>query len=152
MLRRKRKERDTNPNLIPVMDVTFLFIFFLLMSAQFIEVSQIVSDAPKIKTTNSTSDDKPLNLTLIIEKDLLIIQKGLDGILVKSLGRTKDFFELGELRSVLREIKKSSPEERTIIVRPGAEIPYDDVIHILDSVRDENAEGAKLFDLVVFET
>ncbi len=151
-MRRAKKERDTNPNLIPVMDVTFLFIFFLLMSAQFIEVSQIVSDAPTIKTSNSQNDDKPLNLTLVIEKEAIMLQKGLDGILVKRLGRTKDFNELPELHAVLMDIKKGVPDERTIIVRPSAEIPYDDVIHILDSVREVTPQGAKLFDLVVFET
>ncbi len=153
MLRRQRKERDTNPNLIPVMDVTFLFIFFLLMSAQFIEVSQVVSDAPTIKTTDSQSDEKPLNLTLIIDKDNLTVLKGLEGTTVKRLGRSKEFNELTELHATLMDIKSSAPTERSIIVRPAAEIPYEDVIRILDAVREVKPKtDEKLFDLVVFET
>ena len=136
MQRRLRKERDNSPNLIPVMDVTFLFIFFLLMSAQFLEVSQIVSDAPTIKTTQEQSDEKPLNLTLIIEKDTLTVLKGLEGTTVKRLARNKEFSELSDLHATLIDIKTGAPNERSIIVRPSAEIPYEDVIRILDSVRE----------------
>lgn len=153
MMRRHRKERDTNPNLIPVMDVTFLFIFFLLMSAQFIEVSQIVSDAPTIKTASANDDEKPLNLTIVIEKDNITLQKGLEGIMVKRLARTKEYSELNELHAVLMDIKRSAPNERTIIVRPSSEIPYEEVVRVLDSVREVKPRSEeKLFDLVVFET
>ena len=42
--------RKTKPNLIPIMDAVFIFIFFLLMSAQFIDIYEINSDAPAVVT------------------------------------------------------------------------------------------------------
>ena len=43
---RRKKKPDEKLNLVPIMDSVFIFIFFLLMSAQFIHVMEIGSPVP----------------------------------------------------------------------------------------------------------
>ena len=49
--RRKRKEPVKRLNLIPILDAVFIFIFFLLMSANFIKIYEVQSDVPIVSTT-----------------------------------------------------------------------------------------------------
>ena len=63
------------------------------------------------------------------------------------------FFLIKYYASTVFDVHTPAPNERTIIVRPAAEIPYEDVVRILDSVREVKPRtDEKLFDLVVFET
>ena len=48
--RRKTKKQMAKPNLIPILDAVFIFIFFLLMSANFIKIFEISSDVPIVST------------------------------------------------------------------------------------------------------
>ena len=42
-------KKPEKPNLIPIMDAVFIFIFFLLMSAQFIDLFEIGSSVPMVR-------------------------------------------------------------------------------------------------------
>ena len=72
-----KRRKNEKLNLIPILDSVFIFIFFLLMSAQFLDLYEIGSDVPIVKSLpSSSSDDKALNLTLEIFQDSVIIKKG----------------------------------------------------------------------------
>ena len=55
---KKKKDKKVKPNLIPILDAVFIFIFFLLISAQFIDVYEINSDAPAVVTVDRKIDKK----------------------------------------------------------------------------------------------
>ena len=61
---RRRMKKPPKLNLIPILDAIFIFIFFLLMSAQFIDIYEIGSDAPITSTSSPENKKPPLNLTL----------------------------------------------------------------------------------------
>ena len=52
------------PNIIPILDAVFIFIFFLLMSAQFIKYFTIHSDTPSVKMINSSEKESKDSLKL----------------------------------------------------------------------------------------
>lgn len=151
-------------NLIPILDAIFIFIFFLLMSAQFIDIYEIGSDAP-ITTSipQPKPDEEPLNLVLEIKNKSIFIKKGLDGLLVEKISET----QLDKLNEVLIKLKTDYPKENTAIIKPSKEYEYHKVIKIIDHTRHVLKEDAyvvkldqnnkrtaskDLFDKIIFET
>jgi len=65
-------------NLVPILDSVFIFIFFLLMSAQFVDVYEIGSSVPMMKEAKNEKQEKdPLNLTLEVSKTQIVVKTGL---------------------------------------------------------------------------
>jgi biopolymer transport protein ExbD len=166
-LKRDKKEIP-KLNLIPILDAVFIFIFFLLMSAQFVDIYEVGSDAPSIKTTDSIKDDRPpLNLILDIRVREILIKKGLNESLVAKINRTGEKEDLLKLNKVLIDIKQTFMEERSVIFRPKTTVKYQELIIIMDSVKSAigkqklisgvTSKGIKqtstqLFDQIIYET
>lgn len=167
----RRKKKAERLNLTPILDAIFIFIFFLLMSAQFIDIHQIGSDAPAIATISDDKKDKepPLNLTLTLNKDEILVTTGLDNNVVKKIKieERDGKLQLSELIKVLVKIKTKNIEEKSIIIKPNQEFKYQKLVEVMDAVkklgRDQgvvkgtNKKGAEvqtetLFDQIIFET
>ena len=165
---KNRKKTMKRLNLIPILDAVFIFIFFLLMSAQFVDIHEIGTDAPAISTLESLKDKRPpLNLVLDINSKSLVIKTGLEGYIHKTIPKLKGQYDLKILASVLKKLKAKHMEEESIIMRPKANIPYDQIISIMDSVRNiepgmkkvagKDKQGVMietntLFQQIIFET
>lgn len=162
-MRAKRKKISTKLDLTPVMDVIFIFIFFLLMSAQFINIHQIGTDAPIVTEVDPSDNKDPLNLTLIVTKEMVTIQTGLN----EKIEGKFNFEELEKLNEKLIDIKRNHPSEKTAILKPNSKVHYQDIVKIIDYTKEVRAKGIlvtstdakgtkttsnKLFDQIVFET
>ncbi len=171
MRRLRRMKKVERLNLTSILDAIFIFIFFLLMSAQFIDIHQIGSDAPAIATISQEKNDKepPLNLTLAISKGQILVTTGLENKVVKKIKlEEKDGkLVLGELTKVLVQIKIKNIDEKSIIIKPSQDFKYQQLVEIMDAVkrlgRDQGVvsgtskKGATvqtetLFDQIIFET
>lgn len=169
MLRRSKKIERLN--LTPILDAIFIFIFFLLMSAQFIDIHQIGSDAPAIATISEEKKDKepPLNLMLDIRKDEILVTTGLDNKVFKKIKlQEKDGkLMLGELIKTLVLIKTKNIDEKSVIIKPSQEFKYQQLVEVMDAVKKlgkeqgvvkgKSKKGATvqtdtLFDQIIFET
>ena len=156
-------------NLIPILDAIFIIIFFLLMSAQFIKFHEIASDAPNIKMVDRNRKDKskPLNLTLEILPDKIVIKTRAEGVTTKVLPLREGKYDMEGLLATVVEIKKEHMDETSVILKPVRSVPYQKIIAIIDILRElpkksPPLEGAnekgkfvktrKLFDQVIFET
>lgn len=155
-------------NLIPILDAVFIFIFFLLMSAQFVEIYEIGSDAPAIATIDTEkSDEKPLNLTLKISDSEIEVKTGVEGVTKSTITKLGEEFDFKKLKKVLIDIKLANIDERSIILSPNKGVNYKEIVRIMDSVTgvgDEvpalSAKSKKgkvvktktLFDQIIFET
>lgn len=165
----RKKKQLAKINLIPILDAIFIFIFFLLMSAQFLEIYEIGTDAPAITTIDDEKDKRPpLNLVLEISKSAITVKTGLDGDVYTTLNNVRSkVYNVGKLNKVLEEIKVKNIEEKSIIFRPQSNVTYADLIGIMDSVREIEKEATTLvgkgkkgnlietrtlFDMVIFET
>ena len=162
MHRRKLKKPPTL-NLIPILDAIFIFIFFLLMSAQFLDIFEIGSDAPISASSEKHPDKDPLNLTLVLKEDSIIVKTGLNGDIKKKIS----FKNLNELNELLIEIKKNYPKESSVILKPSKNFKYHKIVNVIDFAREVQKEGVfvsaidsknrkyatkKLFDQIIFET
>ena len=124
-------------NLIPILDAVFIFIFFLLMSTNFVQIFEISSDVPIISSTPPSDKDKdPLMLNLKIEKDQIVILTGLSPSIFKVFKRNaKGLYPLEEIHLALIDIKKKNLSERQIILEPTFDIIYEELISIMDTSR-----------------
>jgi biopolymer transport protein ExbD len=168
MRRRIEKKEIPKLNLIPILDAVFIFIFFLLMSAQFVEIYEIGSDAPAIATVDTEKDDKkPLNLTLKISMSSIVIKTGVEGSISSTIPRIGKEFNIEKLKSALKKIKLENIDERSIILSPTKSVSYNEVVAIMDAVTSIDRKQAPmvakskkgnviktytLFDQIIFET
>ncbi len=160
---RRKIAKTQKLNLIPILDAIFIFIFFLLMSAQFIDIYQIGSDAPITSTTNKKMEKEPLNLTLELKGESIAVKTGLD----EKLYKTYTLSQLGQLNEALIELKKQYPKESSAIFKPAHNFQYNKIVKVIDHTREitnptvfiteldeQNRKIAskKLFDKIIFET
>ncbi|MEX1100179.1 MAG: biopolymer transporter ExbD, partial [Bacteriovoracaceae bacterium] len=130
---RKKLNKMPKLNLIPILDAIFIFIFFLLMSAQFLEIYEIGSDAPITTTASQKPNEKePLNLTLEIRSGSVVVKTGLDGNVYKRVNTRN----LAALNEVLIELKNKHPEENSAILKPSKGYEYHKIVKIIDHTRE----------------
>lgn len=134
---RRKKRPEEKLNLVPIMDSVFIFIFFLLMSAQFLQVMEIGSPVPIISNQEPPKPEKdPLALQLIIQEKELVLTRGLNKQIVARYGRHVDgSYDLDPLHEKLIEIKKEHITEETIILQPEWDLTYEEIVKVMDSVR-----------------
>lgn len=160
---RRRMKKPPKLNLIPILDAIFIFIFFLLMSAQFIDIYEIGSDAPITSTSSPENKKPPLNLTLELNGEKIVVKTGLD----ENVYKTYKVSDLKNLNKGLIELKKLHPKENSAIIKPNKNFKYEKIIKVIDYTReiretnvfvtaidDKNRKSPskKLFDKVIFET
>ena len=164
--RRKRKEPVKRLNLIPILDAVFIFIFFLLMSANFIKIYEVQSDVPIVSSAPPKSNKKPLALTLKVTGAGLKLYTGVPSKLVKRINKTPEGeYNLEALHDFMVDIKKTNKQERSLILEPIIDIEYEALVKIMDAVRmyrntDEkvwyqdkqgvDVQAKHLFDQIVF--
>ncbi len=163
---RKAKRKEQGLNLIPILDAVFIFIFFLLMSTQFLQIFEIASDVPLVSNEPPPkSKKKPLALTLTIRKDKLVLSAGLPSRTIKTIGKSGEGYDLNELHDYLVGLKKKHQDENSIIFEPVVDLTYEEIVKIMDAVRKLNntdekfyikdkdgidVESKTLFDKIVF--
>ena len=134
---RKSRKKNEKLNLIPILDAVFIFIFFLLMSTQFIKVFEIGSDVPIISNTPPPKNEKkPLALTLRIESKRLVVSTGIPSKTVSVVGKLDEKeYDLEKLHSFLIDLKKKNLKEEVIVLEPVVDLTYEDIVKIMDAVR-----------------
>lgn len=151
----RKKKKVARLNLIPILDAIFIFIFFLLMSAQFLDIYEIGTDAPISASIDEDSKKKPLNLTIEINKNSIILKTGLNGDIKKQLKHD----QLEDLNIFLSDLKGEHPEENSAIIKPNASVDYELIVKVIDNIKEkrgirkEQAQTQnKLFSNIIFET
>ena len=133
---RKTKKKQEGLNLIPILDAVFIFIFFLLMSTQFVKIFEISSDIPIISNQEPPKDKKiPLALTISIKKDGFSVMTGVPATVVSTIKKVNDEYDLDSLHNFLYKLKTANLKEDDVILEPVADISYEEMIQIMDAVR-----------------
>jgi biopolymer transport protein ExbD len=133
---RRQKKVAERINLIPILDAVFIFIFFLLMSANFIKVFEINSDVPIVSDQPPPKDEKiPLALTIIVKESSIEVATGVPSQVVKKINKEGEEYNLEELHSFLIDLKKKHMSEETVVLEPEFDLEYNQIIKIMDSIR-----------------
>jgi biopolymer transport protein ExbD len=135
-------------NLVPILDSVFIFIFFLLMSAQFVDVYEIGSSLPMTKEAPEQKEDKdPLNLTLEVTKEKIIVKTGLRNPQTRSFASTDE----AQIKEYLTELKRKNPKENTMILKADPKISFQQLVTVIDTTQTGKDEKEKLFEQIVFD-
>jgi len=135
--RRRRKEAVKSPNVVSILDVIFILIFFLVMSASFNALKEITSPIPIISDEEPPkSKKKPLSLTLIIYQNSISVLTGVPGSVRRTFKRNQEGkFPLEELHNYMIKLKERNLTETLAIFEPSANVTYEEIVTIMDAVR-----------------
>lgn len=135
--RRNQRQAGSKINLIPILDSVFIFIFFLLMSASFLKIFEISSEAPIVSSSPAPpSKKKQLALTIIIDKNQISVATGVPSVVRRKFPKVgRDGYELEGLKKYLISLKKKYKKENTAIFEPRIDIKYETLVKIMDTVR-----------------
>ncbi len=134
---RKKKHSHQRLNLIPILDAVFIFIFFLLMSTQFIKIFEIGSDIPIVSNQPPPkTNKKPLALTITIKGNGFEVATGLPSKIVKRIQKDSNGqYNLTALHDFLVGLKKKHQSENSVILEPVVDLKYEEIVKIMDAVR-----------------
>lgn len=158
MFRRKNKKKaPAKPNLIPILDAVFIFIFFLLLSAQFLEIYEIETEVPRVAEVENqqvVENKKILNLIVEFSMKDITLKTGLDETHYRTIPGIDGKYDLNTLKETLKDLKRNYEEEDKVILRPTQEVAYSRVIQVIDKLtqeRDERNQKIPLFPKIIFE-
>lgn len=137
MFRRKKEHPELERlNIVPIMDAVFIFIFFLLFSAQFVKIFEIETEAPIVSEVpqDVKLEDEPLNLIVRIFQDRLEILTGVDKNKYGTYFKDNENYK-AEMKNELVKLRLSYPKDDQAIIVPEPNIEYDQIIQAIDIVQ-----------------
>ena len=123
-----RKTRKVVINIVPLVDVLIVLIFFFLMTMQFRNVTTLNLTLPKIETAGQNKFDK--NIVIEINKDGEFLVNG------SELSRE-------EFEPALRQLKPVA-DEITVLIRADEETLLKNLTYIMDTCRKSGLDKIRL--------
>lgn len=159
--RRKISDPAVEINMVPIMNMFLVLIPFLLMSSSFLHLKAIDTSVP-VRAVPDNSEEQEKKSEIIVTAVIKLNYSGID------LSITSD--ELSEaqlsaldmqlkwqgegveqnkqsIASALKQIKDQYPKSSTLILSPGDDVIYEDIVTVMDAAR--KLEGQPLFPIVV---
>lgn len=136
----RMRARAVSLNIVSMIDVFAVLVFFLLVSSSITAAKLNVINLNLPSPDQQTTPDKPpLQLTITLHKDGLDVSDRNGGL--RHLDNTPEGYNLQALGDLLVEVKKTAPSEDTVTLLLEPDIPYDDLIKIMDRARFAPAEA-----------
>jgi biopolymer transport protein ExbD len=142
--RKKDKETLNRLNLIPILDSVFIFIFFLLMSAQFLKYSQINAEVPMLKDgvapkKNNEKEKRKLIVSLNENNIVTIKEMPSKRTLIKLPLENKD-----ELKTKYSQLMASEHEKFENFIKYSANknVEYFHLIEVIDLITEQNIKNS----------
>ena len=123
-----RKSRKVTINIVPLVDVLIVLIFFFLMTMQFRNISTLNLTLPKIETAGQNRFDR--NIIIEIAKDGAFLVNGQP-------------MEMDQLDPSLRSLKPLS-EDITVLIRADEESLLKYLTDIMDTCRKNGLNKIRL--------
>ncbi len=167
MFDRYRKAREVEDlNLIPIMNLMMTLIPFLLLGAAFYHIGVIPTSLPTHTPEGTNQPEKTQIVTLNLQIDAQNVEisasgAGIPEAELEAMGgtfpRKKDGYDLKAIQEAVRSIKESYPKSDTVIVLPADDVIYQDLVDILDVIREriipvegKDPKHEPLFPVTVF--
>lgn len=131
--RRARRKRATELNIVSMIDILTVLVFFLLVNA--LGVSILGVNLPS--SDASPPQQQPKDLKVIVRLDGLTVADASGGL--KELPSSGGAYDLHGLAELLAQIKDREPSEDkiTLLLDPG--VSYDTLVQVMDTVRVQPA-------------
>jgi biopolymer transport protein ExbD len=119
-------------NVVPMIDMMTILVVFLIFSAVFTRTNILELNLP---AANAEVPDLPkgLNLEVIVRKDRVEVADRGTGVL-KSLPKTETY-DYANLSQFLQLVKSKYPDTTSASILMEADISYDTMVQMMDTVR-----------------
>ncbi len=139
-LRRARRQEPADINITAFMNLMVILVPFLLITAVFSRITILQLDLPKSTDGSAAADEPPtLQLEVIVRKDAVEVGDRRAG-LIQRIDNTASGHDLARLSALLQEIKSRHPDKEDIAILLESDIPYDDLVQMMDTVRVADIE------------
>ena len=137
-MRRFSRQRYLAPeplNITSFMNLMVILVPFLLITAVFSRMAILELNIP-LADASQNNEQKPVGLQLevIIRRNSLEVADRNVGLL-KRIQNNVQGYDFKTLSNTLKNIKIQSPETQDAVILSEAEIPYDALIQLMDTVR-----------------
>jgi biopolymer transport protein ExbD len=131
-------------NMVPMIDVMVILVFFLLFTAVFSKTNILELNLP---APNATPPEQQLGfqLEVIVRHDLIEVADRSTGIL-KSLPNTAAGYDLQGLSEFLQRVKAKFPDRQDANLLLEPDIAYDFLIQVMDTMRTFDVPDSKTFE------
>ena len=149
----RRSAPKADLDLVPIMNLVTILIPFLLLSAQFVQISTIDNTLPAMSDVRpEPTEEEPLALRVEIHELGFAVHASpfaepVELTCVGGFCKSATAWDTAELVDVLEDLKRDWPDTEDMILVPGADVPYEAVIATLDAAR-RTTEGLDLFPAV----
>ena len=135
------RARAVSLNIVSMIDVFAVLVFFLLTSASITAAKLNVIDLnlPSADQQTPPPDKPPLQLTITLRKVGLEVSDRSGSM--RRLENTPEGYNVQALSDLLAEVKKTSPAETTVTLLLEPDIAYDELIKVMDAARFTPAEA-----------
>jgi biopolymer transport protein ExbD len=133
LVRRLRRGRGEEMNLVPMIDIFTVLVTFLLMTAVFYRTVVLELNLP-VAQNESTPPPPTLQLEIVVRKAKLEVADRGSGLLTEFPNGATGY-ELTKLADFLKRVKDKYPDklDATILLEP--DIAYDTMVQVMDTVR-----------------
>lgn len=133
LVRRLRRGRGEEMNLVPMIDIFTVLVTFLLMTAVFYRTVVLELNLP-LAQNDSPPPPPTLQLEIVVRKAKLEVADRGSGLLTEFPNGAAGY-ELTKLADFLKRVKDKYPDkiDATILLEP--DIAYDTMVQVMDTVR-----------------
>jgi len=130
-MRRARRHRGTELNIVSMIDILTVLVFFLLVNSTGVAILGV-----NLPGNASDAKPPPHALSVAIHPDTLTVadERGV----IRNIPRLPDgHYDLATLARLMEQIKQQRPQETqiTLLLEPG--IPYNALVDVMDTVREQ---------------
>ena len=128
-LRRARRKRKTELNIVSMIDILTVLVFFLLVNSTGVSVLGINLPAPQ----SDAQKPPPHALSVVIRTNDLAVAD--NGTVIKNFPVTDGHYDLADLADLMQKIKQEMPGETKVTLLLAPNVAYDTLVKIMDTVR-----------------
>ena len=138
MLRHHKQARhETELNLVPLIDIFTVLVFFLLITAVFSRTTILGLHLPERSTAVVPPDHLP-HVEVVVRRGG--IEAGdRDNGPMQTLANRNQRYDLQALSTLLQQLKTRYPDNRTVTILVEPDISYDQLVQVMDAVRMTSA-------------
>ena len=133
---RHRHKQPAELDITTFMNLMVILVPFLLITAVFNQVNILEMNLPPAKNEATPPPESlpPLQLELILLKNELIINKK-PGSQLNTFAVVDGKYDIKGISEQLKKVKADFPDETAVTLLLDPEVPYDNLIQIMDTVR-----------------
>jgi len=123
--------KPTELLLVPMIDIFTVLVTFLLMTAVFSRITIVELDLPSAASTTFTPPS--FRLEVIVKKEGFELTNGTS--LIATIPKVNGAYDLKSLGDLALSLKRDYPDAANASVLLQPDIPYDDLIQVMDVIR-----------------